>query len=163
MLIHVQVCDCSVYNEPFWKHYFNHHEQSWWWHPWSTKHVQGDFVHLFCIHSICMWVWLYNLISALCTVHKILKLKTVVWYIFHTYRTVATEWVNIGFLNAWQFAMCKKFSCSCLLYWVPTEIRNSTKLFPHGNYLLYWLLVTAYPQKHETATQVILLQMESGK
>ena len=99
----------------------------------------------------CMWVWLYQLIYALRTVHRISKLKIVVWYTSHTYSTAATEWVNIGFLNAWRFAMCKRFSCSCLLYWVPTDTWNSTQLLLHGSYLLYWMLVTAYQQKHETA------------
>jgi len=35
--------------------------------------------------------------------------------------------------------------------WVPTETWNNSRLFLHGNYLLYWLLVTRIQQKHETA------------
>ena len=36
-------------------------------------------------------------------------------------------------------------------YWVPTETWNSTQLLLNGKYLLYWMPVTGYPQKHATA------------
>jgi hypothetical protein len=36
-------------------------------------------------------------------------------------------------------------------YWISTESYNSTQLLPHGNNLLYWMMVTGYPQKHTTA------------
>ena len=59
---------------------------------------------------------------------------------------------------------CMEITCTSSCWSLgTTETWNSTQLFPHGNYLLYWLLVTGYPQTHETWTQVILLQMESGK
>jgi len=61
-------------------------------------------------------------------------------------------------VTAWQLPV--KLAAG---YWVPTETRNSNQLLLHGNYLLNWLLVTGYPQKHATATQVMLLQKEGGK
>ena len=49
-------------------------------------------------------------------------------------------------ITAWQLPV--KLAAG---YWVPTETWNNTQLLLRGNYLLYWMMLTGYPQKHETA------------